>query len=338
MTLHTHMTKYATFTLLLIVGSIFSSFGQDLHFTNYDGSPQNLNPALTGDFRGTMKVGGIYRDQFSQFFNKGYKSQGLFLEYNLNFKLFKNDWFSVGTYLDNDLSGDFSFGSTRTGLNASYHIPIGDSQIFSLGFQGVSINRNLTSANYETPNSIRGQGHGEDIQRLFQNYDKSAFDYGLGLTYSLIYNKKVSSTFGASLYHLKLSRQSLANGNLDYIPLRLNIHGEFVFLTGKSTGLRPRFFYTNSEQASEFVIQVINGFKVGKHDLEFGLGHRFNDALQFLIGFDFRGWKVNGAFDMTTSSASAYNDSFGAYEIGVYKIINILPKADMKVIQICPRL
>jgi len=85
-------------------------------------------------------------------------------------------------------------------------------------------------------------------------------------------------------------------------------------------------------------VQVLNGFRIGKQNLELGVGYRIADALQFLLGFDFRGWKINGAFDMTTSTAADYNNSFGAYELGIYKIIDLYPKADIKLIQICPRL
>jgi len=171
-----------------------------------------------------------------------------------------------------------------------------------------------------------------------QNYQSSQFDLGFGLSHKMYISDKMQSTIGVSLYHLLTSEQSLANVSLDYFPLRINAHGELLIKTGKSTGLKPRFYYTKSEAASEFVLQVLNGFNIGKQNLELGIGYRFNDALQFLLGIPFKGWNVNAAFDMTTSSAKAYNNSFGAFEIGIYKVITIHPEAKVKMVQICPRL
>lgn len=310
---------------------------QDLHFTNYNSSPQTLNPALTGDFRGTMKFGGIYRDQFSQFFENGFRSFGGFLQHNFSFETREGDWVSAGGFLDADQSGDLSFGSTRAGLNLSYNLQGGENHVFTLGVQGVFINRKLDDGNAITGNFIENGSHGEDISTLTQNYQRSQFDLGIGIRHKMYFSDNIVSNLGVSLYHLMASDESASNQSLDYIPLRLNIHGELLFRTGNSGGIKPRFFYTKSEQASELVFQVLNGFKLANQNLELGIGYRVNDALQFLLGVPFRGWNINAAFDLTTSSAKAYNNSFGAFELGLFKVITIHPKTKVKVVQVCPR-
>jgi len=100
------MVRHLGLFIILSLLMIFDLQAQDLHYTNYNSSQQNLNPALTGNFRGTMKFGGIYRDQFSQFFDAGYRSFGGFLQHNLGLRIREGDWLAVGVYLDADQSGD----------------------------------------------------------------------------------------------------------------------------------------------------------------------------------------------------------------------------------------
>jgi len=332
------MLRHLFLICLLSILFINASSAQDLHFTNYNSSPQNLNPALTGDFRGTMKFGGIYRDQFSQFFENGFRSFGGFLQHNFSFETREGDCVSAGGFLDADQSGDLSFGSTRAGLNLSYNLAGGENHVFTLGLQGVFINRKLDSGNATTGNFLETGNHGEDITGLIQGYQRSQFDFGVGIRHKMYFSDKVISNLGVSVYHLMASNESPTNPSLDYIPLRLNVHGEVLIKTGKSTGLKPRFYYTKSEQASELAFQVLNGFSLAKQNIEVGVGYRVNDAIQFLLGIPFRGWNINAAFDMTTSSARAYNNSFGAFELGLFKVITIHPKTKVKVVQVCPRL
>ena len=230
-----------------------------------------------------------------------------------------------------------AFGSNRVGLNLSYNLQGGENHIFSIGVQGLFLNRKVDAGSALTGNFLRNGSHGEDINLLGQSYQRSQFDLGLGIRHKMFFGDKVTSNLGVSVYHLLTSDQSINNRSLDYIPLRINVHGELLFITGNNSGIKPRFFYTKSEQASELVIQVLNGFSIGKQNLELGVGYRVNDAVQFLLGIPFRGWNINAAYDLTVSSARAYNNSFGAFELGLNKIITIHPKTEVKVVQICPR-
>jgi len=312
---------------------------QDLHFSNYDNSPQNLNPALIGDFHGTLRLGGIYRDQFSQFFNAGYQSYGAFLEYNTNAKLLQHDWFSIGASIEEDRAGDLGFGTSRVSLTASYHLPLNEDQTITIGLQGSSINRQSDLNRFQTFNSLSGTtGHGEELANLLQSYSAARMDYNVGLTYLVKINMQTEALLGTSLYHLALSKRNTQGATQDYLPRRLNIHGELRVDYGKGNTFRPRFVYTRSENATLLNLQVLNNLTLKGAEIEFGLGYRIADALQFLVGYQLKEWKINGAFDMTTSSAKLYNNSFGAFELGLHRIIKVPPKAKVKLIQICPRL
>ncbi len=238
------MLKHLFLSIIAISFISSSCYTQDLHFTNYNNSPQTLNPALTGDFRGTYKFGGIYRDQFSQFFENGFRSFGGFLQHNFGFEIREGDWVSAGAFIDADQSGDLSFGSNRAGLNLSYNLQGGENHIFSVGVQGIFINRKVDAGSALTGNFLRNGSHGEDINLLGQNYQRSQYDLGLGIRHKMFFGDKVSTNLGVSVYHLLTSDQSPTNGTLDYIPLRINVHGELLFAIGDKSIVKPRFFYT----------------------------------------------------------------------------------------------
>ncbi|MCB0576411.1 MAG: type IX secretion system membrane protein PorP/SprF, partial [Saprospiraceae bacterium] len=50
------------FTLVLLVSNLSA---QDIHFTQFYMSPLTTNPAMSGKFEGTVRIGGIYRGQWA---------------------------------------------------------------------------------------------------------------------------------------------------------------------------------------------------------------------------------------------------------------------------------
>ena len=50
--------------LFLALAAACPAAGQDTHYTLHDYAPLWLNPANTGSFSGTIRVGGIYRGQW----------------------------------------------------------------------------------------------------------------------------------------------------------------------------------------------------------------------------------------------------------------------------------
>jgi hypothetical protein len=51
--------------LLCCIGFCESMHAQDIHYTMFDMAPLEMNPAQTGFFAGTFRVGGIYRTQWA---------------------------------------------------------------------------------------------------------------------------------------------------------------------------------------------------------------------------------------------------------------------------------
>ena len=56
------LTKTLLFVVVVLAGCV-SLHAQDLHNSLFYMNPLHMNPAFTGAFEGTFRLGGIYRDQ-----------------------------------------------------------------------------------------------------------------------------------------------------------------------------------------------------------------------------------------------------------------------------------
>ena len=126
---------------LLLTLSLFL-FGhlhaQDIHWSLFNLSPLTLNPAHTGDFNGTFRVGGIIRDQArSVLSNEDYLTPSIHVDAPI-IMLGKRNWLGIGGMVYNDKAGTAALTTTSAMLSAAIHIPTNrkGTSIFSFGLQG----------------------------------------------------------------------------------------------------------------------------------------------------------------------------------------------------------
>ena len=144
----------------------FAVFGslqaQDLHYTLFNMSPLSLNPANTGAFLGTVRVGGIYRGQWWAVGDRGYNTPGGYVDAPIIRGFRDQDWVGVGAYILQDRSGSIRFTTRSNGLSGAYHLGLdkkGES-VLTLGVQIGSITRSLRSmdillgSNFNTDSGI----------------------------------------------------------------------------------------------------------------------------------------------------------------------------------------
>jgi len=65
------------FILLFFTGLVQA---QDIHYSLYNMSPLSLNPAHTGAYNGTYRIGGIYRDQYRSITSQQYSTPMIYVD------------------------------------------------------------------------------------------------------------------------------------------------------------------------------------------------------------------------------------------------------------------
>ena len=78
--------------LICICISIQLLNAQDLHVTNYNFAKPYFNPAEVGSFSGTIRLGGIYREQFSNFIHKPYQTVLFYMDSPVSNGLRPSHW------------------------------------------------------------------------------------------------------------------------------------------------------------------------------------------------------------------------------------------------------
>ena len=208
--------KYNSILMIaLLLFSLHTSLlAQDIHFSQFNASPLNLNPALTGGFDGDLRLIGNHKRQWLSFTN-AYRTFSFSADARLNhLQLFRSN-ISVGLLFNNDVAGDANFSTNQVKLTASYNYMLTrDSALnasigLNAGFNQHNINYNLLTfgsqfnGNQFDPNLTNGE--------TFTNDNVNYFDVSAGLGLSYIFNSKFAANTGFSFNHINKPNQSFSD-------------------------------------------------------------------------------------------------------------------------------
>ncbi len=353
------------FRLILILQlSIFCTFtseAQDIHFTHYTMSPLDLNPSHTGKFEGTFRIGGIYRDQWFSFLSGAYRTPAVYIDAPImkGFGKKTKDWIGLGVRVLNDQAGRGKLNNTNAMLSAAYHRSLDKkrTRIFSFGIQG-GINQRRLDKNLDmSRNGLLFEDQiidnfattGQIVSTTENIADNiSYYDFSAGVMYDGRINKTSGINFGVNVRHITTPNYSLdstyINSDSDTtnsIPLRFLVHGEYDTQLSDKLTLNPRFLYQRMRTAQEFHVQALLHYLVNKQNdvsLNFGLGYRFGDAGEVLLGLDYKDFRFGAAYDINLSDLTAASNTVGAIEVGLSYIVKIFKKPVVKPVIICPKL
>ncbi len=339
-------------TLLIILMGLFGSLqGQDIHWSLYQMSPLTLNPALTGAYNGTVRVGGIYRDQARSVVTNAYTTPSFYVDAPI-LNVGKKDWIGVGGMIYNDEAGAGALSTTGAYLSASYHKALNKkgTSLISFGLQGGMMQRRIDLTNLKFEDELFGATTPSPNRNNISD-NVSSFDMNAGVTISSQVNKQTDLTIGISLYHILKPKYGLiginesatgvrADSTTIKLPRKFQLHGIFNFDLNKKWTLSPGFLYNQIGPANEFQVQTMLGYVLNKKKntvFRFGPGYRIGDAAQFLLGLDMKDLRVAASYDMTLSALSDINSGVGGFEIAASYIIKIFKAPTVKPVIFCPR-
>ncbi len=124
-------------------------------------------------------------------------------------------------------------------------------------------------------------------------------------------------------------------------PLKFIGQASYRALLNDKFALKPIFFMQTLGQATEIVAQIIGEYLINPEKqivLRTGLGYRFSDALQLIVGMDFKdNIKVTFGYDINLSKLSSASNGIGGFELSAVYIGKIYKKPDPDPILFCPR-
>ena len=353
------------FSLIFCFGTLQA---QDIHYTLFNMSPLSLNPAQTGAFNGTFRIGGIYRDQWTGVISgAGFTTPSVYVDAPIIKGFGKRDWIGVGATLINDEVGTHNLQTNHFLFSGAYHLALDKkaNSILTFGVQAGSVTRRLLDANlnfadeydFAAGEFIRGSGAnqatgGQNNQNELLFGNATYTDFSAGLMLRTLVGKESQLEVGFALNHITRPDYSLVGVDQNPNPgpggpnlpkdaprpFTSTAHARLDVGLTDLWSLSPRILFQSTSGATELAAQAWAGRIINKDvNLNVGLGYRVGDSAQALFGIDYRDLRVALSYDINVSSITAITNSVGGFEVAAYYIVKIFKKPTVKPAILCPR-
>ncbi|HOY04136.1 MAG TPA: PorP/SprF family type IX secretion system membrane protein [Saprospiraceae bacterium] len=354
------------FAVVLFLGSLSA---QDIHFTQFYMSPMTLNPAMAGKFEGTVRIGGIYRDQFRSVINQKdidpsvknaqYKTPGIYVDAPIIRGFRRNDWVGVGLSFFSDKAGQGGLAHTGSKIGATYHLAVDKraNTVISIGAAYGGEQRKVDNGKfffergYTNSTNPNGANHGYQSGQSGEsetNTDDKYTDIDAGVVLTSKLNKMMDFNIGFSMLHLTQPNYSLlgttggtgGGGGNQVVYRRAVLHGQFNAKLTDRFSINPAFLFQTQKAAQEILLQGMAGYLFDKEKditLNFGLGYRMRDAMQAIVGMRYKALNVGLAYDINVSNLNTVSRYRGGFELAANYIIKIYKPAIIKPKVLCPR-
>lgn len=318
------------YTLLIILSLTFTltSYTQDIHFSQFNDSPETINPALTGKIpfqkidENILRIGGNFKNQGASI-TVPYRTYSAFIDGSFSSNKMRRSQIGLGLLLYNDNAGDGSLQNSSAMFNAAFTRGFNRFNTFqaTLGFSIGFINRSVNISNLVFDNQWNGVKFDPEISNN-ENFSSNSifsvnFNFGGLISYNM--NKSLILRLGSSLNHINKPRTSFYD-NDNRINQKLIIHANATILTNSIMIIEPSLMYSTQSLASEFIIGSNLYIRNKDVNLILGLWYRFNRDIIPLAGISYQGYKFAVSYDINTSPLSMASNYKGGVEISLIKI------------------
>ena len=321
------MTKKLLFSLLFVFVSAFV-LAQDIHFSQFNNSPQNLNPALAGVFNGDYRIVANHKNQWRTV-PVAYKTYCISADAKLPLKL-KHDFICAGILLNNDKSGDGAFRSNQAAVTVAYIKKLNsDSTSFlSIGVQPSIISKGFTLSKLSFDNQFNGDSYnsnissGEDFSSTKINY----FDASVGANWLLLFGKHSSVDLGFAYSHLNKTNQSFFSDKIISTVPKSTFHAGAVLDLANKFELCPSVLFQKQGKYQEVVVGSFAKFIFDtdydtKKTFSIGVFSRLKDAFIAAALLDYNRFQFGLSYDVNTSGFKSATNGLGGFEFSVIYIM-----------------
>lgn len=309
------------------------SFGQDVHFSQMEFSPLNLNPALAGvnsTFQGIINYRSQWNSVASPYNTMAASVDGRFNPKTAN----RTGIIAGGLNFFNDISGLNKVSTTKINLSLAYHLNLDRMNTLGLGIYGGFGQRSLSLSDAQWNSQYDGTSY--DASLAGEALDNNSFswgDAGAGLVYSFKKYDRNSSqpnqrtvNAGVSFFHVNSPTYSFINTSNEKLYMRWSVFANGLIGLGNSNGAILPGIYFNKQGPSTEVLygayyrvaltesSQITG-RVKPFYLHFGLFHRWGDALVAKTMLEWNTISAGFAYDINVSDLNTISRMRGGFEL-----------------------
>jgi len=335
------MRKNCTIILLLFIILEFAN-AQDKHFTQFYAAPLTLNPALTGAFNGSYRVGGIYRDQWRNALDEPYVTFESAIDVRFPVKLDPRykDAFAVGLMFYSDKVSGVDFNTNQISLSGAFHksLDTENKQYLSVGFQAGIVQRNINYENLTFDDQFNSVDGFE--WATAENLPENNFSFGdlsVGLNYAVSPKKGLSFFVGAAMHHVlqpQIAFFSFEDGGDSQLFAQYSLQLSAEMSLSQKLAIIPRILFATQGPHTEINAGTNFRIKLNKHNnnaIYIGgwvrpvsnFDNSFDiDAIIALFGLELNGVLFGLSYDVNLTDLTTTQQGQGALEISINYIGN----------------
>lgn len=325
--------------MIAFVGISVHVGAQDIHFSQFNMSPLNLNPAMTGVMNCNKRAIVNYRNQWAAAIGSNAYSTSS-ASYDQKLAVGQNDYFGVGGTLWNDVAGETRFGTTQGRLSFSYSKKIAGSSKKShhlvVGADAAMTQRRIDTRDLRWPSQHDGNGGFDPTATggIIAMDNITYADLSAGLLWFSNLDKENNFYIGAAMHHLNQANVSFLNQTASLFT-KITAHGGGQFYLNKKMSLLPGFVLLfqgphREYNAGSSVRWKMGGQRVSEQNFQLGLWYRsgvnesggwHSDSVIASTRFDYKSYGFGFSYDWTVSNFREASPGNGSFEFSLTYII-----------------
>ena len=322
-------------SLLILIGADLLA-QQDVHFSQLNQSPMQINPANTGFFDGYARGIINYRTQWTAA-NAPFQTVAAGFDANAGIKRTRGAFIGVGGYVYQDKAGVGNWSTLKTDLMANVVLNTSKTAKLALAI-GAGLGSSSNNVGKVTwGNQYDGTQFDSNIPsgETFASKKFTYFDICSGINYEISkketqfsHDNLFSMRFGIAGYHLNqpkvlfsgLSHEVIYRRYVANASARIDIKNSAVSILPSAVfQMQDKFMQTNMGVFIRYRFKdetKTTGLK-NETALLMGVFYRYNDAIipQFML--EYKSLMFGFSFDETVSNWKRANRGLGAFEISI---------------------
>ena len=316
---------------------------QDIHWSQFEYAPLQLNAAHTGLFNGHYRIGGNYR---SQWFDVpvAYRTAALSFDAHLLPYRLENDVWGAGLSFYHDQAGDGQLSTLSVMAATAYTKRITKHFFIGAGVQIGFKNRRFNLQNLTFNDQFNGDVYDPNITsfdhiKFAGNTNLNYFDINTGLNFRYQQSQRTWANLGGGIFHLNQAPVSFMGDEQVRLLIRWNIALNASIQLSERFDVMPHALFQRQLTYQELIYGASLRYHFNTNpgrqtSGEIGILHRWNDAVVARVGFAYQNWHIGLSYDINVSGFTAATRGNGGYELSVIHIWSPVPPLEL--VKTCP--
>lgn len=330
----------AMVSAICLINSVFL-FSQDLHFSNWNMSPLNVNSANTGMFDGDGRLIFNYRNQWRTV-KVPYNTFSFGGDFNMKKSLLKGTQEAVGIILNRDVAGDGNYTITDVKIPINHKLSFikDTSLVVAVGVMPGITSIGINSTNLSYDKQWDGDAYNEGLSNgeSFARQNKVFADVSLGTVIQKQVNQKIKVNVGYALNHINKPNISFYNTAGVVLRPKHMEQLQLQFSFNNISSIMVEYYAQQQQAFKENVIGLSYYYTIdpkSKTILNIGALSRLGDAVVTTLGLQYDKWRLQASYDYNYSQFKKATNGKGAFEISLIYIY-ARPKLFVPKTRVCP--